>query len=252
MRVSVAAGPARSTACERNATFAVLRRATLACSAMNVGPVKQQRHKALARGRAILRSSAKAIRVPPNRPHFNRGDSQLMKTCIELTTQFGNRYRVSNEASHRAKRGERRRMQDPWLLTILCQHGHIYPHGGELLGASTNNRGPIAKRLSALPCVGVVQDGSDGINAVFHVNDFDTVAAVMKPKRRRKLSAEYCQRLADMGKANLKAYRQANVQHAGNGRGRNPTARTAPKSPDSPTAPRSASEINPTLQRTTP
>jgi hypothetical protein len=34
----------------------------------------------------------------------------------------------------------------------------------------------------------VWQDASDGITVIFHVDSFDAVAQVMKPKRRRKLS----------------------------------------------------------------
>jgi hypothetical protein len=59
---------------------------------------------------------------------------------------------------------------------IVCRHGHIFPYGGDLLGASTNKRGAIAKRLAALSCVQVTQDGDDGINIVFHIGDFDEVA----------------------------------------------------------------------------
>jgi hypothetical protein len=33
-----------------------------------------------------------------------------------------------------------------------------------------------------------VQDGDDGVNVVFHVDHFDEVAAIMKPRRRRRLT----------------------------------------------------------------
>lgn len=101
--------------------------------------------------------------------------------CIDLKERFGQRCRIRYEDTDR-------RGRDPWLAMIDCRHGHIYPHGGDLIGASTNNRGAIAKRLAALACVRVVQDGDDGINVVFNAADFLTVAAVMKPKRRRSLT----------------------------------------------------------------
>ncbi len=42
-------------------------------------------------------------------------------------------------------------------------------------------------------------DGSDGVNAVFDVEHFDAMAAIMRPKRRRRVSAEEKQRLAEIG-----------------------------------------------------
>ena len=48
----------------------------------------------------------------------------------------------------------------------------------------------IARKLAALDCTTVVQDGSDGINATFHVRDFERVAELMKPRRRRRMTEE--------------------------------------------------------------
>lgn len=104
--------------------------------------------------------------------------------CVDLEEQFGSVYQVEYEDGvfHRAR--------DAWRLILTCRHGHFYPHGGEILGASTNTRGAIANQLAALPCVRVVQDGSDGINAIFHVDDFESVAALLKPRRRRRLTPD--------------------------------------------------------------
>lgn len=82
-------------------------------------------------------------------------------------------------------------IRNPWYWRILCKNGHIYPHGGDLLGVSTDLRGSIATRLATSPFVNVVQNGDDGINAVFAVQDFDHVAAIMKPRRRRRLSPSH-------------------------------------------------------------
>ena len=124
-----------------------------------------------------------------------KGDSMTAQkgeatTCINLKAHFGDTYRVEYEASYHADRGENARSEDPWLMVIPCQHGHIYPHGRDVLAASTNTRGGIARKLAALDCTTVVQDGSDGINATFHVRDFERVAELMKPKRRRRLTVE--------------------------------------------------------------
>ena len=113
-----------------------------------------------------------------------------MSQCINLKESYGQQYQVSYEESYRAERGDGGRLKDPWLQIIPCRFGHLYPHGGNYLGASTTRRGPVANRLAALPCVRLVQDGDDGVNVVFHLDDFELVAAVMRPKRRRRLPAD--------------------------------------------------------------
>ena len=120
--------------------------------------------------------------------------------CVNLFERC--RYRVEHEPSYFADHGQKARREDPWLLVIRCHHGQIYPHGGELLGVSTDKRGGIAKRLAALDCVTVTQNGDDGINATFHVDDLAAVAVVIKPRRRRKLTEQ--QRAEQT--ARLKAY----------------------------------------------
>jgi hypothetical protein len=76
------------------------------------------------------------------------------------------------------------------MYLIPCQYGHIFPHGGDILAASTDKAGRIARRLKALPGVKVHQDGDDGATVLFHVNQFDTVADIIQPRRRRRLSPE--------------------------------------------------------------
>lgn len=56
------------------------------------------------------------------------------------------------------------------------------------MAACTSSRGSITKRLTALPFATVEQNGSDGINVSFHVDHFDKIAAIMKPRRRRQMS----------------------------------------------------------------
>jgi hypothetical protein len=107
---------------------------------------------------------------------------------LNLKTHFGKQFRVKREEGSEAG--------DPYGLLIECRHGHIYLHGLNRLGASTNSRGPIAKQLAALLGVTVVQDGSDGINATFEPEQFEAVAAIIRPKRRRRLSAEHRAKLA--------------------------------------------------------
>jgi len=126
-----------------------------------------------------------------------------MSDCIHLRERFGDRYKVRYEESYYAERGPHARGDDPWLQIIPCRRGHIFPHGGELLAASTDAAGPAAKRLKALPGVKVHQDGSDGVTVLFPVERFDQVADIMHPRRRRIVSEKERARLKRMGKAYL-------------------------------------------------
>ena len=92
--------------------------------------------------------------------------------CINLERRFGRRYRVTYEESYWAEYGPGARVEDPWLMILLCQHGHICPWGGHLLAACTNKAGSIANRLKALPFTTVAQDGDDGANILFPVDHF--------------------------------------------------------------------------------
>ncbi len=71
-----------------------------------------------------------------------------MVNCINLKSRYGDRFRVISEESLAAERGENARSSDPWLMKIPCANGHLYPHGQQMLGVSTDRRGPISKALS--------------------------------------------------------------------------------------------------------
>jgi hypothetical protein len=71
---------------------------------------------------------------------------------VNLKARFGKRFRVDYEESYYAERGQGAKADDPWLQILLCQHGRIYLHGGELLGASTQKHGAVATTLARLSC----------------------------------------------------------------------------------------------------
>jgi len=121
-----------------------------------------------------------------------------MPDCINLKEMFGEQFKVEYEESYYAERS-RETVEDPWLMVLLCENGHICPWGGSNLAACTNGSGSVAKRLKALPFTTVAQDGADGANVVFDVAHFDRVAEIMKPRRRRRLSPEARQRFAEAG-----------------------------------------------------
>ena len=67
----------------------------------------------------------------------------------------------------------------------------------------------------------VVQDGTDGINAIFHAENFSAVAALLKPRKRRKLSNE---QIAERSRRLRKYQFTTASQSEFNGRRRDPTA----------------------------
>jgi hypothetical protein len=101
---------------------------------------------------------------------------------IDLRAVAGKRYRVEYEASRIG------RAEDPWLLIIPCRYGHVYPHSADLLGVAIDSR-ILGRKLAKLPGVEIWQEGADGMNLVFPPERFAAVAAIVRPKRRRQLSA---------------------------------------------------------------
>ena len=119
-----------------------------------------------------------------------------MTSCIDLKELFGDRFKLDVDESYYAERSEFRRDEEVWLTHILCQHGHIGVWGDDLLVACTDSAGAVAKGLAALSFTTVAQDGSDGLNATFPVEHFETVVEIMKPRKRRRLSEEHKAKLA--------------------------------------------------------
>ena len=108
--------------------------------------------------------------------------------CVDLKQRFGERYRVTYEESYYVDRGDGARTKAPWLMVLPCKNGYICPWGGSTLVACTNANGSVASQLRKLPFTTVAQDGDDGVNVLFDVKYLDEIAAIMKPRRRRRLS----------------------------------------------------------------
>lgn len=138
--------------------------------------------------------------------------------CLNLKEQFGQRFKIEYAESYHADCGVRARLENPWLMILYCRNGHICPWGGSTLAACTKGNGPVANRLRKLPCTTVAQDGDDGVNALFDVADFDKVAAIMHPKRRKRLSESQKQknieRLRKYWPTKGETVQMAAVQHA--------------------------------------
>ena len=63
----------------------------------------------------------------------------------------------------------------------------IYPFGGDRLAVEVDGRPGLVKQLTALPGVGLWQDGDGEKTFLFDVARFEAVAAVVRPRKRRRL-----------------------------------------------------------------
>jgi hypothetical protein len=109
---------------------------------------------------------------------------------IDLEVEFGRRWRIELDEAANG------RWKDPWLFTVPCRHGHLFPAGPDLIGAATNRSGAIVRKLRAIPGVVVEADGDDGANFTFTRVSLRHVARVMKPRSCRKLSPAHAAALA--------------------------------------------------------
>jgi hypothetical protein len=129
-------------------------------------------------------------------------------TPIDLQAEFGRRWRIELDEAAGGRR------KDPWLFTIPCRNGHLYPAGPDRIGAATNRPGAIVRKLRAIPGVVVEADGSDGANCTFTPAAIRYVAWVMKPRSRRKLSPTHAAALA-RGRASRKPPSTGAISSAG-------------------------------------
>jgi hypothetical protein len=113
-----------------------------------------------------------------------------LKTPVDLRAEFGRRWRVELDEAAAG------RWKDPWLFTIPCRNGHLFPAGPAEIGAATNRSGAIVRRLCEIAGADVVADGCDGANVVFPLSAIRYVARVMKPRSRRKLTPAHAAALA--------------------------------------------------------
>jgi hypothetical protein len=127
---------------------------------------------------------------------------------IDLEVEFGRRWRIELDEAASGRRN------DPWLFTVPCRHGHLYPAGPDRIGAATNRAGAIVRKLRAIPGVVVEADGTDGANVVFTRAALRHVARVMKPRSCRKLSPAHAAALA-RGRASKKPPSGGAISSAG-------------------------------------
>ncbi len=151
----------------------------------------------LASQRSIVRSTLIHIYLPQASSANRRESKMASPKCVNLRARFGKQYKVEFEESYFAERGENARVEDLSLMMIPCQRGHhIFPWDESTLAVSLDRAPKTARKLLELGCK-MAQDGDDGATLIFPVERFDEVARIVKPRRRRRLSAEQREKNAE-------------------------------------------------------
>jgi hypothetical protein len=83
----------------------------------------------------------------------------MTPTCIDLQERFGRQYRISHDDAA-STWGER---TDPWMMTIPCRWGVIYPHGANVLALELDGHPKIAKLVASNPGIVLHQDGDEAL-----------------------------------------------------------------------------------------
>jgi hypothetical protein len=101
---------------------------------------------------------------------------------------FGEDYKVTFDPAFHSRRVPRRCL-GPWMLRLPCRGRGvtIYPFGGSRLAVEVDGRPGLVKKLVAIPGVELWQDGDGEKTFVFDVARFEAVAAVVRPRKRRRL-----------------------------------------------------------------
>jgi len=142
-------------------------------------------------------------------------------TCVDLAARFGARYRLREEAAG-VTWVETPEDERIWLWELPCRYGVVYPYGGDLLAAVATGR--VRQRVGRLPCIRS-RRGDEELVVTFPVDDAEAVLTLLRPYRRRQVSAAERERLRAMGAET----RFAGVQSAQRGEGATHGAHSALK-----------------------
>jgi hypothetical protein len=109
----------------------------------------------------------------------------MTAACLNLLERFGDRFQIGwDQACDPGHVPADRR--DPWMMEVRCRFGiTIYPFGGSRLAVEVNGHRNIARQLRDLPGATLHQDGDGEQTFVFDLAEFDRVAEIVKPHRRR-------------------------------------------------------------------
>jgi hypothetical protein len=112
-------------------------------------------------------------------------------TCINLLEVFGADFQITFDPAYNT-RGVPSRCLDPWMMQLRGKGRRVtvFPFGGSRLGVEADGRPGLVKKLLAIPGVELWQDGDREKTLVFDVSLFGLVAAVVRPRKKRRLSEE--------------------------------------------------------------
>jgi hypothetical protein len=130
----------------------------------------------------------------------------MAEECVDLRPWANNhRYRWRYEESHGAEKAENRQ-DGRWYVEVVCEHGLIYPKGGNTLLAHAS--AGIKQRIR-LDIKGAEHHQWDGHAEVFRfpAERLDEVAAILRPRKRRRLDSD---RARVIGKATFYIKRVSN------------------------------------------
>jgi hypothetical protein len=116
-------------------------------------------------------------------------------TCINLLERFGDRYKIAFDEAYNPRHLPKDRL-DPWMMVIPCRGGVIYPYGRDLLAVEVDGHPGAAKALAATPGVRLYQDGDREQTFLFPIDLFERVAAIVRPRKRRRLTESHRAALA--------------------------------------------------------
>lgn len=116
---------------------------------------------------------------------------------IDLKARFGDRYKIAHDEAADHEAGGR---HNPWLYQIPCRCGHIYPYSDNLLAVYCDRRG-VLPRFREIEGLIAHQIGDEEAVYLFETGLFEAVAAVVHPKRRRRMSAEAKAALIERGRS---------------------------------------------------
>ncbi|MBN1851263.1 MAG: hypothetical protein JW829_01010 [Pirellulales bacterium] len=109
--------------------------------------------------------------------------------CVNLLERFGDRYKIAFDECYDPKHRPRESL-DPWFMRIPCKIGHINPYGGEILELFVDGHRKTRAKIKKLDFVMLYTEGDDEASFLFDVKDFNRVAHIAGPLKRRRLTDE--------------------------------------------------------------
>jgi hypothetical protein len=134
-------------------------------------------------------------------PVFERPGGSV-SDCLNLMELFGSRYTVRFDPAYDAWHRPADCL-DPWAMLLRSRFGVIFPHGRHVLAVEAE-RPSIRKQLDSMDCCRRYLDGERFGCWLFHLRDFERVAQVIRPARKRGWTGEDRRQAADRLMANLR------------------------------------------------